>query len=177
MRLGDVAKELGITRANVHYHFGSKQQLVEEIVSEYMTALLSRYRAIWLDAPCSFEERVLATIEFNKWRFRQFHDGTLLGNNPWSLIDRMRNDILDLSEETRQILTRLQVIESYIAEAARAAHESGELSTAFPAESIALQFSVVIGCASTITQYRGGFAALEQVYLNLYEAMRASARR
>lgn len=165
MRLADVADELNVTRANIHYHFGSKQALVAEIISDYMTELLHRYESIWTSVETSYAEKVKETIEFNRWRFMQFHDGSLVGRRPWSLLDRLRGDVVHLTEESREILLRLSRVDSFVTTAVKMAQASGEIGRKVQAESISLQLSVIISCAGTITQYWGGFEPLELAYL------------
>ena len=165
MRLADVADQLSVTRANVHYHFGSKQALVEEIIDDYMTSLLHRYELIWTTVETSYADKVRQTIEFNRWRFLQFHDGSLVGSRPWSLLDRMRGDVAHLTESSRAVLSRLARVDGYVTTAVEMAQATGEIGRKVPAESIALQLAVIIRCAGTITQYWGGFEALERIYL------------
>ncbi len=44
MSFRDVAERCDITTTNIHYHFGSKQQLVEEIVADYVEETGARHR-------------------------------------------------------------------------------------------------------------------------------------
>ena len=45
----DIAKPLGITTANIHYHFGTKQKLVEQAVRDYVAGSLAGHKQVWLD--------------------------------------------------------------------------------------------------------------------------------
>lgn len=164
LRIGDVADELGITRANIHYHFGSKDNLVDAVIEDYMRELLERYHSIWASITTSYRQKVEATIEFNKGRFRQFHGGTLVGSNPWSLIGRLRNDAAFISQKSRSELARLEIVDAYIAGAVRLAQLSGEISVEAPTDAITKQLIVIIDCASEITQIRGGFEPLQSIY-------------
>jgi TetR/AcrR family transcriptional regulator, transcriptional repressor for nem operon len=165
MRLADVADELSVTRANVHYHFGSKQALVAEIIDDYMTNLPRRYEQIWTSVETSYADKIRQTIEFNRWRFVQFHDGSLVGSRPWSLLDRMRSDVAHLTDSSRAVLSRLAQVHGYVTTAVKMAQATGEIWRKAPAESIAIQLSVIISCAGTTTQYWGGFEPLERIYL------------
>jgi TetR/AcrR family transcriptional repressor of nem operon len=165
MRLADVAGALSVTRGNVHYHFGSKQALVAEIIDDYMTSLLQRYELIWTSVETSYADKVMQTIEFNRWRFMQYHDGSLVGSKAWSLLDRMRSDVAHLTDSSRAVLSRLERVDSYVTTAVKMAQATGEIGRNVPAEDIALQLSVIIRCAGTITQYWGGFEPLERIYL------------
>jgi AcrR family transcriptional regulator len=40
MSYGDSAGPLQTTRANIHYHFGNKQRLVEEVLKDYIELTL-----------------------------------------------------------------------------------------------------------------------------------------
>lgn len=164
LRLGDVADELGITRANIHYHFGSKENLIDAVIEDYMRELLERYDTIWSSANVSYNDKVEATIELNKARFRRFHGGGLVGNNPWSLIGRLRNDAAFISQKSRSALARLEIVDAYVAAAVRLAQMSGEIASDAPTLAISKQLIVIINCASEITQIRGGFEPLQSVY-------------
>lgn len=164
LRLGDVAAELGITRANIHYHFGSKDSLVDAVIQDYMQDLLQRYDSIWSSLTTTYRQKVELTIEFNKDRYRQFHNGSLTGSNPWSLIGRLRNDAAFISQKSRSELGRLEIVDAYVAGAVRLAQISGEISKNAPADAISKQLIMIIDCASEITQIRGSFEALQSMY-------------
>jgi TetR/AcrR family transcriptional regulator, transcriptional repressor for nem operon len=166
LRFGDIAARLGTTRANIHYHFGTKQRLVEEVVDDYLRETLARFRAIWTAEGDSFDDKIRATMAFNRERYRKFNRRADRGGKPWSLIARMRLERDLLSERTNAGLSNFGAeLDSMITGAVELAKERGELAPEAPARDIALQVVAIANSAGSITQDVGGFEALEQLYL------------
>ncbi len=161
---GDIAEALSTTRANIHYHFGNKNALVEEVTDEYVSATLARFRAIWTDPATSLGVKVDETIAFNRQRYRVFNVDGDQGQS-WSLIARMRADSDALSPRSVASVRR------FAAELAGAVHQGvanavrgGELSDATPVEDVVLQLVSIVNCAGPITQDAASFDRLEQLY-------------
>lgn len=59
--LGDVAKELGMSKGTIVHHFGTKAQMLRELEENYMTSQLEAVRSLWerLERP---EQRIAAII-------------------------------------------------------------------------------------------------------------------
>ena len=165
LRFRDIATRLGTTRANIHYHFGTKQRLVEEVIDDYLVETLARYRPIWEDEQASFQDKIRACIEFNRTRYRHFNRRGDRGK-PWSLITRMRAERDVLSPRTNAALHDFGVqIDRYITGAIEQAKARGELGPEAPVRDIALQLACIVNSAASITRDTGGFEELEQVYL------------
>jgi TetR/AcrR family transcriptional regulator, transcriptional repressor for nem operon len=163
-RFADIAKRLGVTRANIHYHFGTKEKLVEQAVDAYLSSTLDRFRPIWRDPALSFEGKVRATMEFNRERYLRFNRRADRGK-PWSLIARMRIERDMLSRTADASLTAFaEEIDGLIVDAVEAGKRRGELDASAPVQDIAVQLSCIINSAGSITRDAGGFAALEQLY-------------
>ncbi|HET6520404.1 MAG TPA: TetR/AcrR family transcriptional regulator, partial [Geminicoccaceae bacterium] len=165
LRFGDIAARLGTTRANVHYHFGTKERLVEEVVDDYLRVTLDRFRAVWLDGGASLYDKIRGTMEFNRERYRRFNRRGA-GAKPWSLIARMRLERDLLTDRTNAGLRNFAVeLESFVTAAVELAKERGELTPDAPVRDIALQLVCIANSAGSITQDTGGFGELEQLYL------------
>lgn len=165
LRLGDIADRLGTTRANIHYHFGTKQKLVEEVVEDYLHETLARFRAIWLDEVASLAEKIQGTMEFNRERFRRFNrrGGSA---KPWSLIARMRHERELLTDRTNASLSNFGVeIDAMITQAVELAKARGELAPDAPVRDIALQVSGIANTSGALTMDTGSFEQVEQLYL------------
>src|ERR1700686_484219 len=82
-RFGDIADRLKITRANIHYQFGTKRKLVDEVLADYIVRTTAEMRSVWCSG-LPYEEKVVATMELNRRRYNSFNkrDGT--GGAPWS---------------------------------------------------------------------------------------------
>ena len=70
-RFRDVAEPLQSTRANIHYYFGNKEKLVNEVVCEYMAATIARMAEGWNDPHKSFEDKIRWMMESNRQRYLQ----------------------------------------------------------------------------------------------------------
>ena len=46
---GDIAEVVNTTRANLHYHFGNKEALVEAVFEETFESVENQLRAIWAE--------------------------------------------------------------------------------------------------------------------------------
>jgi AcrR family transcriptional regulator len=164
LRFGDIAEELGTTRANVHYHFGTKENLVEEVVEEYVDLTLEELGAIWTGNPLPFRDKVLDTMEFNRTRYLAFN-ARGEGGRPWSLISRMRLERDLLTERGQAALSRFpRALEEWIMAAVETAQRRGEIAASAPAKDIAVQFLAIVDSAGPITQDAGSFARLEHLY-------------
>lgn len=59
--LGDIAKELGMSKGTIVHHFGTKAQMLRELEENYMTRQLAATKVVWsrLKSP---EERIAAIV-------------------------------------------------------------------------------------------------------------------
>lgn len=164
MSFGDIAPVLETTRANIHYHFGNKQKLLEEVLEDYVDNASAHFRRIWTDESRSFEEKVEATIAFNRKRYAKFNTGRTRGR-PWSLIARMRNDNNVIGEYANKALNRFaRELSTYITEATAAAVRGGEFKADAPVEDIAVLLVSIANSAGPITQDAGNFERLAELY-------------
>lgn len=161
----DIAEGLDITRANIHYHFGNKQLLVEELLTEYVENTLAALTAIWT-TDRSFVAKIDAMIAYSKERYRRQNTrGT--GARPWSAISRLRQDADLLTPAGRTALQRFgEEMAKILTSAIEDAKSQGEFSPELPVEDVALQLATLASNAAPITIEAGGFERLERLYLS-----------
>jgi AcrR family transcriptional regulator len=165
LRFEDIAGRLKITRANIHYHFGIKSKVVDEVIDEYLKEAIEAIGAIW-QSDLSYEEKVVATMEFNRGRYLNFNKGNKMGGAPWSLISRMRLEANLLSEKARLQLRKFSNrMEQFVAAAIDQAQANGEIAADAPVRDIAVQIVCIIDSAGSITLDAGSFVRLEHLYL------------
>ena len=164
---GDLAKALETTRANIHYHFGHKQQLVEEVLVDYTIETIRGTSAIFGDPDQTFMEKIDGVVEFSRRRYQRYNrPGD--GRRPWSLIARMRQDSAFLTPKGHQALQDFATdLHACIAAAVEQARDRKEFAASMPVDDVALQFFSIANSASPITQDAGSFDRLEQLYLGL----------
>jgi AcrR family transcriptional regulator len=164
MSFGDIAAEIGGTRANIHYHFGSKAALVDEVLADYVEATLDALRLVWGDGAGSFADRIEKMLFYSRQRFRTFNSGK--GRvQPWSLISRLRQDedLLELAgrERLRGFTAELHRI---FTTAIATAQVTGEIGSAQSAAGLARLLVAIADNAAPITLAEGSFASLEATY-------------
>jgi TetR/AcrR family transcriptional regulator, transcriptional repressor for nem operon len=165
LRFSEIATRLGITRANIHHHFGTKKNLVEEVIEDYVQDTLEQVRAIWTEPDRSYQDKTRRMMAFNRRRYARYNPGTKAGR-PWSLISRMRLEIDQLGAVPRKTLRAFTTaIEACIYEAVEAAQTKGELTADAPVKDIAIQLIAIVDSAGSITQDCGSFERLERLYM------------
>lgn len=157
----DIALELGITTTNIHYHFGNKHGLVDEVIADYVEEVEARHRSIWLAADKSLAEKLRQLVEYNWERYQQVNKGRD-GGNTWSLIGRMRLESQALSEEARKSLSSFtSTLHELIRTAVDDAWRRGELDEATPRQDLAFLILNIVNSSSVFTHGTGGFDRLE----------------
>jgi len=161
---GILAKLLGTTRANIHYHFGNKESLVEEVLEDYVAMTLSALKEVWTTPGRSITNKIAVMVEHSRKRYLRYnppgHEG-----KPLSLIARMRQDSDVLTPKGRAALQRFsRELEECFIHAIEDAKARHELSAATPVSDVALQLAAIANSAGPITQDAGDFDRLEQLY-------------
>jgi AcrR family transcriptional regulator len=162
-RFRDVADLLNTTRANIHYYYGNKLNLAEEVIVDYVEQTLANWEANWRSEK-SFEEKIRGMMESNRQRYLRYNPtGTTA--NPWSLIGRMRLERDVIGPKAREALAQFGVtLENLVITGLDQAVARGELSNDVPRSDIALQLVSIADSAGPITQDGGNFDRLEQLY-------------
>lgn len=162
---GDLATELKTTRANIHYHFGNKQGLVEEVLEDYVRITSEQLNQIWTEPKVPFVNKIKATVEYSRRRYLRFNNRKNTGHS-WSLIARMRQDGDALTPAGRDALQRFgnNLFASIVA-AIEQAKASGEFDASLPTDDVALQLVAIANSAGPITQDAHDFQRLEDLYM------------
>lgn len=164
LRFGSIAERLAITRANIHYHFGTKQNLVDKVIEDYVRGTLERTGLIWSDPDLSYQEKVWRMMEFNRSRYDKANRDGRSGRS-WSLVSRMRLETDQLSEKAREMLRVFtRTLEAQIDDAVAEAQRRGELIPTAPVKDIAIMMIAIVDSAGSITQDGGSFERLERLY-------------
>lgn len=159
----DIAEGLDITRANIHYHFGNKQMLVEEVLNDYVDGTLTALDGIWT-TDRTFSSKIDAMIAYSKERYRRQNPPGTSGR-PWSLISRLRQDTELLTPAGRESLQRFGMeLTRILVESIEHAKAKGEFGPRLPVEDVALHLATLASNAAPITIEAGGFDRLERLY-------------
>ena len=163
---GDLTDELGTTRANIHYHFGSKSGLAEAVLEAAASDVLSIYKAIWTNQKISLKKKLERSYMFNSERYGEYNaDGEGI---IWSLITRFR---IDRDVITSRMVSHLNTItlqnEDFVTQGVQIAVNQGELREDAPVEEISCLISNVLHFAPLISQAPHDLRRLKQTYESL----------
>ena len=165
MSFGDLATALNTTRANIHYHFGNKQSLVEDVIVAYVADTLAETAAVFNAPNATFVEKIERVVAYSRRRYEHYNAPGAEGR-PWSLIARMRQDSTFLTPKGQDALQGFaDALHAVILAAVVKAQDEGEFAAGMPAEDVALQLFSIANSASPITQDAGSFDRLEQLYM------------
>ena len=73
--INDIAHKAGVSQVTIYNHFGSKQELVRDVVKTLFTSMIDKYRAI-INGEGSFTEK-LESIVFDKTEIASHFQGQL----------------------------------------------------------------------------------------------------
>jgi TetR/AcrR family transcriptional repressor of nem operon len=159
-----IARKLQTTTTNIHYHFGSKQGLVERVIEEYVADAILLQRRIWLDENASLRGKLRSVGQLNHQRYRKFNRGSRT-NRPWSLIGRMRLEIDVLSPQAVAALASFAAeLHCFITAAVGQAVARGELISATPLANVVFLLLNLVNSSSVFTQDAGGFDRIERLF-------------
>ena len=160
----DIATELGITTTNIHYHFGNKHGLVDEVVADYVAESEARHQRIWLAPDRGLAEKIRLLVEYNWERYQQVNTGRD-GANTWSLIGRLRLESQSLSDKARASLSSFTTtLHGLIRSAVDQAWREGELEESTPRQDLAFLILNLVNSSSVFTHGAGGFDRLEHFF-------------
>ena len=162
---GALADALKTTRANIHYHFGNKENLVEEVLEDYVRATSAALQDIWSLPDVPLIGKIEAMVSYSRKRYHKYNPPGKEGR-PWSLIARMRQDSDALSPKGRAALQRFgRDLHANIVAAIEDAKAQDEFAASLPVQDVALQLVSIANSAGPITQDAGNFDRLQQLYM------------
>lgn len=160
----NIADRLDITTTNIHYHFGNKEKLVEEVTQDYVGSTYARHRQIWENPDAPLTRKLEEVLAFNRMRYKAYNKGRKNGQS-WSLIGRLRLDANVLSPATRDSLASFTtLVHGSIRIAVETARSRGELRDDAPVDDIALLIVNIVNSSSVFTQDTGSFERLEEFF-------------
>lgn len=173
-RFRDLADELGITRAGIHYHFRSKTKLCEETITEHIARSTAWYASLLSDKAKTFTEKVEAIASLNRTRYLEYNP-TGTGTNAWALISRIRLEREALTKKTRLALSSFRsTLEESCLECVAIAVQNGELSNDTPARDLALLLVAIINSSDPTTRDTGSFKRMDELYESYVRVARAA---
>lgn len=170
----EIAENIKTTRANLHYHFGSKDKLIEEVLADYVAVTVEFYRATFTAPQISLREKMRRVREFLKARYQRFNpDG--LTSHPWSLSARLRSDWEALSPQMKQTMREFSAENDIsVRIGIGLAINSGELREDTPQEDVALLLLNNILYAANVTRDTQSFDRLTALWEATLDAIQGA---
>jgi TetR/AcrR family transcriptional repressor of nem operon len=160
----EIAEALKTTRANLHYHFGSKDKLIEEVLADYVAVTVEFYRNTFTAPQTSLRDKMRQVRIFLKARYNRFNpDG--LTSHPWSLSARLRSDWEALSPQMKETMRAFSSENDIsVRIGIGLAVNSGELREDTPQENVALLLVNNILYAANVTRDTQSFDRLTALW-------------
>jgi AcrR family transcriptional regulator len=164
---GEIAKAIGTTRANIHHHFGSKRKLISELVRDLTDDAEKRIQHHWARPGVRFSQRLVEQLEDLRRFYQRFHSKRG-DRNVWSPLARIRLDLPMLDKTAANALERINTVYDKALHAALVeAVAAGELVPATPIRDIGTLLRVTFLSCPPMTQDRGTFLEIEQLFAAL----------
>ena len=167
----DLSKELGINHSLVHYHFGTKAKLAEEVLRDFAESGIRENQAIWGSRDHTLFQKFVQARDRMYRRFVLFNpDGTM--QHPTGLVSRFSMDAETISPELRKLVVGTQdELDRCVSGAVQIAIEHGELRADAPAHIIMLQISSILFVAGPTARYGWEFTRLDDHFRGALETL------
>lgn len=174
----DLSKELGINHSLIHYHFGTKAKLAEEVLQDFSETGIRENTAIWGDREATLFDKFIAARDRMYRRFLLFNPTGKM-QHPTGLVSRFSMDAESLTPVLRDMVrTTQESLDTCIEDAVRIAIDRGELVPETPVLLIVLQISSILFVAGPTARYGWEFNRLDDHFRGtLITLMRAFGTR
>ncbi|WP_420606450.1 TetR/AcrR family transcriptional regulator [Novosphingopyxis sp.] len=158
----DLAKELGINHSLIHYHFGTKANLAEEVLQDFAEIGIRENRAIWGNPDASLFSKFVAARDRMYRRFIFFNPAGKM-QHPTGLVSRFSMDAETVGPNLRSLVQSTQEsLDQTVLDAVRIAVDRGELIPDAPTQHIMLQISSILYVAGPTARYGWEFTRLDE---------------
>ena len=160
----DIARELGITHASIHYYFRTKDMLAESVLRRVAESTRHAMSGVWTDPATTLFEKFVGTRDWIHSQYLLSNPGGK-GGKPWGLLWRfaMDSDALNLSMK-RLLRSSFDRLEADIARGVHTAVESGELAAGAPEIGITLQIGCLMSSTGQLTRQSASFDRLNEAF-------------
>lgn len=155
--MSKISHAVGSTTTNIFYHFGSKENLIDEVVEGYVEKAIRAQHVIWTDDTLFLREKIGRVIELNRKNHSRFNSEGGTGNS-WSLIGRLRMETDVISERARGDLHRFAAeLAEMVSDAVRRSVAVGELKDTTPVTEASQVIANIVNSTSVLTVEMGSF--------------------
>lgn len=171
---GDIAQAVGVTRANIHHHFGGKARLMAELIEGFAEDAARRVNGHWAEGDVAFFDRFALQLADLRRFYVRFNPSEG-DRNVWSPVSRLRLDLQVLGEEAARALLRVsRAYDASLREAVRQGIVRGELRAETPIADVALVLRVTLMSCGPVTQDSGSFVEVERLISALQRTVAAA---
>lgn len=171
---GDVAQAVGVTRANIHHHYGSKSRLMAELIEGFAEDATRRVNGHWAESDVPFFDRFALQLADLRRFYTRFNPAEG-DRNVWSPVSRLRLDLQVLGDEAAKALHQVsRAYDASLREAVRQGIDHGELRADTPIGDVALVLRVTLMSCGPVTQDSGSFAEVERLIAALRRTVAAA---
>ncbi|WP_395673555.1 TetR/AcrR family transcriptional regulator [Inquilinus sp.] len=171
---GDIAAAIGTTRANIHHHFGSKQQLMRELIEDIASNAEARIERYWRAGSATFSERLALQLHDLRRYYDRFNRGDG-DRNVWSPLSRLRHDLPTLGNEAVDALERVnRTYDLCLGHAIGEAVTAGELRPGTDVGDVVRVLRVTLLSCPPMTQDFGRFEEIELLFRALARLVSAT---
>lgn len=157
----DLSKALGINHSLIHYHFGTKAQLAEEVLKDFSETGIRENQQIWGNPEVSLFDKFVAARNRMYRRFLLFNPSGKM-QHPTGLVSRFSMDAESLTPTLRDMVKATQEsLDNCVEGAVRIAIEREELVADTPVQLIVLQISAILFVAGPTARYGWEFNRLD----------------
>lgn len=157
----DLSKALGINHSLIHYHFGTKAKLAEEVLKDFSETGIRENKVIWGNSEASLFDKFIAARDRMYRRFLLFNPTGKM-QHPTGLVSRFSMDAESLTPELREMVkTTQESLDQCIEEAVRIAIARRELVPQTPVQLVVLQISSILFVAGPTARYGWEFNRLD----------------
>ncbi|OWJ65705.1 TetR/AcrR family transcriptional regulator [Inquilinus limosus] len=161
---GDIAAVIGTTRANIHHHFGSKQQLMRELIEDIAANAVARIERYWRAGSVPFDQRLSMQLDDLRRYYHRFNPGDR-ARNVWSPLSRLRHDLPALGEDAVAALERVnRTYDACLRHAVGEAVAAGQLRRETDVDDVVRVLRVTLLSCPPMTQDAGRFEEIELLF-------------
>lgn len=167
----DLSKELGINHSLIHYHYGTKAKLAEEVLRNFAESGIRENRAIWSDETRTLFDKFVQARDRMYRRFVLFNPGGTM-QHPTGLVSRFAMDAESIPPELRTLVRDThEALDQCVSDAVRIAVARGEIVPDAPQHLIMLQITCILFVAGPTARYGWEFTRLDDHFRGALETL------
>ncbi len=164
----DIGRSLGIPHSLVHYHFGSKPALAEEVLRDFSDKGMTELANIWENPDTSLLEKFTGGRNRLYQRFLQFNPDGIIAHAP-GLVSRFSMEFETITPEMQRLVKQThERTDRIILNALTIALDRNELRKDCPKHLLMLQIGSAFFVPGPIAHYGWSFERLDDLLRSIY---------